>query len=212
MLSEDEKARIRHEMFLREDIHRELARAKQAEKRYGVHPFLNSPFFLTAVCGLLAGIISQTYACTRARSERREARENALREKQIALLSSVANDVSTYVSTMGSMRKLKLWLQNSQDPQDAIGRSREEVRGIYTEYFKFYLQARKADSILAEVRGYYKNGEVIELADKEERAVDAMEDAKTEDEVRRRMDLQVGVRKLLLNAMAEEIRNPSLQK
>jgi hypothetical protein len=106
VLSEDEKARIRHEMLLREEIHRELAKGKSPERRFGVHPFLNSPFFLTAVCGLFASVISHVYARTSAHNEhqlalenahheRVSALENALRERKIALLSSVANDVPT---------------------------------------------------------------------------------------------------------------------
>jgi len=207
-LSEDEKTRIRHEMFLRDEIHRELEKAKSPEKRHGVHPFLNSPFFLTAVCGLLASFISQFYVYTRARDERRLAQDNALREKAITLVSSVANDLPTYVSTMGSMRKLKLWLKThkNSDEKDEIGRPRDDVDKDYREFFKLYLQARKASSILAEVRAYYRKETVLQLADEEERAVEAIEDAKTDDEVPKRMEIQVGIRKRLLSAMTEEIR------
>jgi hypothetical protein len=210
VLSEDEKARIRHEMFLREDIHRELARTKQAEKRYGVHPFLNSPFFLTAVCGILASVISHYYVSSRAAIERKEAREKAFREKQIALLSSVANDVPTYVSTMGSMRKFKLWLKEhpkSDDTYGDTGWSRNEVSSLYKEYFRLYLQARKASSILAEVRAYYDTPQVLTLANQEDSVVDAIEEGtKMADEVNKAARAQDEVLKALIKAMVEEIR------
>ncbi len=207
-LSEDEKARIRHEMFLREEIRRELAKAKSPERKYGVHPFLNSPFFLTAVCGLLASVIGHFYSRATAENERRLAQENAIREKRIALLSSVANDVPTYVSTIGSVRNLRFWLKahkNGSDDTDEIGRPREEVYKAYSESFKWYLQVRQASSILAEVRSYFSK-DVLGFVDDEERAIEAIEDASTHDEIVEHVKGQEKTRKKLLSAMAEEIR------
>jgi hypothetical protein len=217
VLSEDEKARIRHEMFLREEIRRELTNAKSPERRYGVHPFLNSPFFLTAVCGLLASMISHFHSRATAENERRLAQENAIREKQIALLSSVANDVPTYVSTMGSMKKLKLWLKEHPDSDEKLeGRPRDEVDKDYKEYFKLYLQARKARSILAEVRSYYESPVVLGgagpgdlgLVDKEERAVEDISNAKKSEDVVGLANSQDEHLDALLRAMAREIRSP----
>ena len=70
-----------------------------------------------------------------------------------------------------------------------------------------YLQARKASSILAEVRAYYDTPQVLTLANQEDSVVDAIEEGtKMADEVNKAARAQDEVLKALIKAMVEEIR------
>jgi hypothetical protein len=171
-------------------------------------PFLNSPLFLTVIGGAVVAVITQRYTSARASYDRQLAQENAIREKKIAMVASVANDVSVYVSTVATMKKFKLWLKNNpgSDAEDELGRPRGEVLKLYAEYFRRSLQTKTANSILAEVLTYYESPQVLELVEKEKSAVDSMEDSKTSDEIIERMKGQVEIRETLLRAMAKEIK------
>lgn len=106
-------------------------------------PFLNSPFFLTIVGGLAVAGITTGYSILKAHSDEKLAKDNARREKQTAVLSMVANDLPIYVSTMGSMRELKVWLKdnkNSDDKFGDIGLPRGEALKEYLEFFKLSLE------------------------------------------------------------------------
>jgi hypothetical protein len=173
-------------------------------------PFLNSPFFLAIETGVLVGGVSQLYNWAKARSDRQLAEDNARREKQIALLSEVAKDIPTYISTMGSMRQLRTWLEDHKDPneRDDLGRPHDDVLKEYTEFFKLYLKTRSSTSILAEVGSYYEDKHVCELVNEEERAIAKIHDSKDKEERKKALDAEEKVFDTLLGVMAEEIGRP----
>jgi hypothetical protein len=171
-------------------------------------PFLNSPFFLAIETGVLVGGITQLYNWAKASSDRKLAEANSLREKQIAVLSSVTNDLPTYISTMGSMRKLRDWLlaHPNGDVTNEYGQTHDEIAELYTEFFKLHLQTKTSTSILAQVGSYYEDKQVCEYVNEENRAVERIHDAKNDQE---RADAQKAEEKTfgsLLSAMAKEIR------
>jgi hypothetical protein len=210
LLPEDEKVRIHQEMLFREEICRELAKERSSERRRGVHPFLNSPFFLTAVCGLMATAITHVYSHTAAHNEHQEAQDRAIREKKIALVSSAANDVPTYVSIFASMLKRKLWLQENtnSDAKYDDGRSRDDVHKEYWELFEAYLHARKAISILVEVQAYF--GKPVQVQVKMEKdSIDAIETAPKSKDVIPLVKSEEPKFEELLRAMVAEIKLPN---
>lgn len=210
-LTDVEKARIREEMILREEIRRELSPPREPGKR-GVHGFLNSPFFLTVVCGLAASGVSQFYVRASARNERILAHAKAVQEKKTVLITSVANDLPTFVSVYASMLKRHRWLRDpkneSEGATDEFHRPREEVYRLYVDLFKMYLQARKPESILADVKSTFESEAVADAAKREMGAIDAIGEAKTDADVKDRTKAQEPVRAALLDAMAAEIRQP----
>ncbi len=173
-------------------------------------PFLNSPFFLAIETGVLVGGITQLYNWAKAGSDRKLAEDNARRDKQIALLSSVATDIPTYISTMGSMRQLRTWLENHKDPgeRDDLGRPHDDVLKEYTEFFKLYLDTRSSTSILAEVGSYYEDKRVCELVNQEQHVIAQIHDAKDKEERKKALEAEERAFDALLGAMAEEIRKP----
>lgn len=211
MLSDSERARIREEMLLREEIRRELS-PKRDQGRTGVHGFLNSPFFLTVVCGLAASGISQFYVRSSAKTERTLAHAKAIQEKKALLITAVANELPSFVSIYASMLKRHRWLRDAKnaavDSKGELNETREEVYKLYVDLFKTYLQARKPESILADVRSTFESQEVADAAVRVAAAIDAIGSAKTDDEVKERTKAQEPVRAALLDAMAKEIRRP----
>ena len=171
-------------------------------------PFLNSPFFLAIETGVLVGGITQLYNWAKASSDRKLAEDNARREKQITVLSSVANDLPVYISTMGSLMKLKEWLKNKENQQDEVGRTREEVIALYTEFFRLFLKTKNSVAILTEVSSFYEEKAVCTAVGAEDRAIGKIHEAKGEDERKTAMKAEGGTFSSLLGAMAEEIRRP----
>jgi hypothetical protein len=173
-------------------------------------PFLNSPFFIAIETGVLIGGITQLYNMVKARSDRKLAEDNARREKQITVLSAVASDLPIYISTMGSMRKLRGWLEahpQENDEHDELGRSREEVLKEYTEFFKLYLKTKGETAILAEIVSFYETQTVCDLVIKEDQAIHTIRsDAKDKAKLQEALKAEEDIFASLLNAMAEEIR------
>lgn len=210
-LSDADRDQIREEMILREEIRRELG-PKKDHARGGVHGFLNSPFFLTVICGLAASSISQFYVRSSARNERIVAQAKAMHEKKAVLVTAVANELPSFVSIYASMLKRHRWLRDAKDGvADARGEfneTREEVYKLYVDLFKMYLQARKPESILADVRSTFESREVADAAKRQLDAINAIGEAKTDDDVKARTKAQEPIRTALLDAMANEIRQP----
>jgi hypothetical protein len=175
-------------------------------------PFLNSPFFLTITGGLLVGGATQLYNWAKANSERRTAEEKVHLEKQNALLSSVASEIPVYISTMGSMRKLQVWLEDPankpSDSKNELGRSRDSVLALYTDFYKLTLNTRTATSILVEVGSYFEDKEVCKFVNEENSAIKKIEDAKNETDRNAAAKAEEVVFDSLLAAMADEIRDP----
>jgi hypothetical protein len=177
-------------------------------------PFLNSPFFLTLVGGVVVAGITGGYSYLKAKGDRQLAQDNARREKQTAVLLSVANDLPIYISTMGSMRKLRNWLDKNPKDEDAagkpvkdeLGRPRCEVLKEYTEFFKLYLKTRGEVAILAEVGAFFDDGNVCRLVNDEDLAIDKIHDAAGDPERNAALKAETQVFASLLGAMATEIR------
>jgi len=170
-------------------------------------PFLNSPFFITVVGGLGVGAITSLYTHYKSKHDKEMAADNARREKQTAVLSSVANDLPVYISTMGSMRQLRVWLEThaNSDDKDDLGRQREEVLKEYAEFFKLYLKTKGEVAILTEVISFYRTQEVCDMVNKEDLAIHKIHDAKDRPDRLEAVKAQEEVFASLLIAMAEEI-------
>jgi len=176
-----------------------------------VGTFLNSSFFLTVVAGVAAAGITGGYSYLKANSDRQLAQDNARREKQTAVLSSVANDLPVYTSTLGSMKELKVWLADNKDNDatfGSIGLPRDVVLKEYLEFYKLSLKTRTAVSILTEVRSFYGETPVCNAVNEEEIAIERIEAAKHYPEVEAAGKAEGLVFDVLLGAMAEEIRHP----
>ena len=135
-----------------------------------------------------------------------------MRDKRAVLITSVANDLPTFVSIYTSMKTWQKWLKDpankSDTARDDYMRPRDEVSKAYFELAKMYLQARKPESILADVEVFFDSPEVRSLVKKEQDALDAIHDAETRADVAKRADEQDKVGAALLKAMAIEIRQP----
>jgi hypothetical protein len=177
-------------------------------------PFLNSNFFIALETGLLVGGITQLYNWAKAKSDRKTAEDNALREKQINLLSSTAKDLPVYISTMGSMRKLKTWLEEhkrpeekAEDQKDDLGRAHDDVLKEYSAFFKLLLETKNSAAILTEVSSFFEDNAVCEAVREEDRAIGRIHDAKNEPERAVALKAEGGTFEALLEAMAKEIRH-----
>jgi hypothetical protein len=174
-----------------------------------VGPFLNSPFVLTVVGGLAVAAITTGYSYLKASKEEKLAKDNTLREQQINVLSSVTNDLPTYVSAMGSMRNFREWLEHHDKDStevDERGRTRDKIETLYQDYFKLLLQTKNSFSILAQVSSYYEAEQVCNRVKEEVRAIDKIHDATGYKEREEAMKAQDKVFESLLAAMATEIR------
>jgi hypothetical protein len=175
-------------------------------------PFLNSPFFIAIETGVLIGGITQLYNIVKARGDRKLAEDNARREKQTAVLSSVANELPVYTSTLGSMRELKVWLEghdeNTYKKFGKIRLPREQVLKEYLEFYKLSLKTRTSASILTEVRSFY-GGAVCKAVDNEEGAIKRIEAAEDFDDVKKAGKDEESSFDALLSAMAEEAKKTS---
>jgi hypothetical protein len=150
------------------------------------------------------------YSHYKAKTDQQLAQDNARREKQTAVLSSVANDLPIYISTMGSMRQLRVWLETHTESSDKddLHRPRNEVLTEYTEFFKLYLKTRGSVAILTEVVSFYETEQVCRLVNEEDLAIDRIHDAKDRPAALEATKAEEKVFDLLLSAMADEIRHP----
>lgn len=170
-------------------------------------PFLNSPFFLALMSGVLVGGVTGLYSYLKANSDRKLAEGNARREKQTTVLSAVANDLPIYTSTLGSMKELKVWLAEDHEDGAAFGSiklTREAVLEQYLEFYKLSLKTRSSVSILTEVRSFYEEPTVCEALNHEESAIARIHDAKRVEEVKKAGEAEEKSFDALLSAMAEE--------
>jgi hypothetical protein len=174
-----------------------------------VGPFLNSPFVLTVVGGLAVAAITTGYSYLKAGKDEKLAKDNSLRDQQINVLSSVTNDLPTYVSTMGSMRNFREWLERHKEDTtevDERGRTRDEIATLYKDYFKLFLQTKNSTSILAQVSSYYEAEQVCDRVKEEVHAIEKIHDATGYREREEAMKAQDKVFESLVAAMATEIR------
>jgi hypothetical protein len=178
-------------------------------------PFLNSPFFLALMSGVLVGGVTGLYSYLKANNDRKLAKDNALREQQIAVLKSVTDDLPSYVATMASMMSFRQWLdahdKKSADV-DQRGRSRDEISKLYEDLYKLHLQKRNSTSILAQVDAYYEGQPVCDRVNDESRAIEKIHDAKDLKEREDLLHAEERVFEGLLTAMAAEIRPRSGDK
>jgi hypothetical protein len=168
---------------------------------------LNSPFFITVVGGLGVGAITALYSHFKANHDKEMAEDKVRSEKQTAVLSSVANELPVYVSTMGSMMELKNWLADNKDDDakfGSIGLPRNDVLKEYLEFYKLSLKTRTSVSILTEVRSFYGEMAVCSAVDKEESAIEAIGNAKHFDDVKAAGKAEEQAFDTLLGAMAQE--------
>ena len=172
-------------------------------------PFLNSPFFLALMSGVLISGVTGLYSHLKANSDRKLAEDKARREKQTAVLSAVANDLPAYASTLGSMKALKGWLADPKNEADnatygPIKLHRQGVLDQYLEFYKSSLKTRSSVSILTEARAFYEEPTVCEALNHEESAIKRIHDAKSYDEAKEADEAEEKSFDALLSAMAEE--------
>jgi hypothetical protein len=175
-------------------------------------PFLSSPFFVTVIGGLAVAGITAGYSYLKARNDTKLATDTARREKLTAVLSSTASDLPTYVSTMGSMKELKVWLdkydENSSETFEKLGLHHNEVLREYLEFFKLSLKTRNSVAILTEVRSFFEDPGVCDLVNREEDAIQKIDDAKDVQSIKDAGKAEGKAFDSLLSAMAEEVRKP----
>jgi hypothetical protein len=134
-----------------------------------------------------------------------------LREKRNTIITAVANDLPTFFSIYTTMLKQRMWLRANpkEEARDELGRSHNEVTASYVEMFKLYLQARKPDSIMSEVRAFFDSPEVMRVASKEDSFGDCYHNAKSADDLVTCGQEETKVRDDLLKALISELRRPS---
>lgn len=172
-------------------------------------PFLSSPFVVTVIGGLGVVAVTTLYSHFKAKNDRELAAENARRQKQTEVLSLVANDLPIYISTMGSMRELKVWLKDHKQADDKfgeIGLPHDQVLTEYLEFYKLSLKTHTAVSILMEVRSFYATESVCHLANDEDLAIKKIEEAVDFEGVKAAGKAEEKVFDSLLSAMAVEVK------
>jgi hypothetical protein len=210
VLTDTDKARIREEMVLRDEVRREIAAAQAKEPRSGLYSFLNSRFFISVVAGFALTLMPKLLLDARERRDRATATENAFREKRLGLLSSAVNDLSRYVSLKASWRQLRIWLDQHPDGTAELnGMPRAEVHATYHDFYKRLMDVRRPDAALAEVRSFFTATAVLSRADEFEKAVDRIGHATTDQELTDLVSKQNAIRDQLFRAMAEEAKQPA---
>jgi hypothetical protein len=171
-------------------------------------PFLSSPFVVTVVGGLGVVAVTTLYSHFKAKNDRELAADSARRQKQTEVFSSVVNDLPVYVSTMGSMRSLRVWLKDHQQDDDKygeVGLPRDQALAQYLKFFKLTLKTRTASSILMEVKSFYATEAVCRLANEEDLAIKNLHDASGVPQIKEAATAQDKVFDSLVSAMAEEL-------
>jgi hypothetical protein len=203
--AEEDRTRIREETFLREEIRKEIAETTHEKK--GLFAILNSPFIITVIAGLALSLLSQMFVRANAKKEEALAQEKANREKMASIITSAANDISTYESMKGSWQKRKAWLSGHTSENDEWhGRSHSDVYADYYELWKMMMQARKPDAVFAEIRSFYCGDDVGRLVGKLAGALDALSGAQTEDAVEPLIEEMDRIFESLVAAMGMELR------
>ena len=196
------------EELLRELLRREIAIATEAAvKKPGRWSFVRGSVFATVVGGAFLNLFGYASAYR----QKQQAHDQALLEKQIAVAAGFTNDLPNTLMTYVSMRKAKFWLEDEKNKSpDAktpdLGLDRQEEMKLYLDLFKSYLQSRKTDSMISELRIFYASESVKPFIDGEDAALRAIGDAKTIPELLEMFGKEPAPRHELVKAMSETIR------
>jgi hypothetical protein len=202
LLTAAERTRLREEMLLREELREELRNAAANNKSSG-GGFWKSPVFAT----ILAGLFLNLFSGVTAHFERRQVREHAMLDKRIAIASSVAQDLPTWISLKASVDKKRLWLHAhvEESAKDFIGASREDALKAYTELYKLLLHSHGIDAILGDVRLFFSTPEVERILDRFDTAP-SLNEAKSDEELMATVKTLGQLSDQLRAVLAEEIK------
>lgn len=204
VLTDEDKARIRAEVIFREDIRREVDAARTKRHGGGLFDFLNSRFFISVVAALGLSFATQLFVRANSAAARAAAHEQAIRTKRLELVTSAANDLSTYGSLRGSWLKKKLWLRLHPTLDNLNGTPRKDVEATYMDLYMRMMAVRRPEAALAEVTSFFESKAVADAAAALDKAMTATADAKLDTEIEGLCHAEDEVRATLLRAMGEE--------
>ena len=187
ILTQAERDRIRADMLFRDEIREEIATAAAAGTLVSRvrQTVLKSPVIATLVGGLLLN----SFGVMKAHYDKKQAQEQAMLEKRIAIASQFAQDISHTISIEVFFSKHKLWLKEHRDdpdPRNETGMSRAEVNAQTFELWKLLMQAKPEKAIFSEVRSFFSDPKLPALLDAADHAIDQAQAATTPQERRSR--------------------------
>ena len=171
--------------------------------------FLNSPFFITVVGGLSVSLVGHLLVRAHSRGERRLARERAIQDKQMSIITSFASDFDAYLSVRGSFLLRSAWLDanTSDDARDKYGRTRSQVYEDRRELWLLLMKTRSGLSMLAEINSVFEHDAVRALVVRLVAADDALDSGSSEVVTSQVQELGRLMGALVL-AMGAEMRKP----
>jgi hypothetical protein len=199
LLTDTDRARIREECLLREEIRRELRRPGRRKETGRLMRFLNSSFgrlvfstFLGSFGLTLVGKIILNVQAEKdhikqreqAVEDRKKEHNRALRDRKNALLSSLPQDAERYTSILGSLNRDRLWLSNPKSgPTNDIGRKRTDVENDYMTLSNRFLEARSVKADLKEIGATFSSPKVKSIVSQYHDAVEQASGSKNPEEV-----------------------------
>ena len=205
-LTDEQRAKIREECLLRDEIRRELEDAHP--RPGGALSFLNSRFGLAITTGLFAALIGPLVIRVWAKADLQREQTRAFRDKKIQLLSTFIQDKERYISLRLSIHKQRDWLLANRDKENAtndVGRRLADAESDYVDLYKRFLECRSVQADLREVKAYFGD-DVDRAADLYLTSVEHTFDAKSFKELLERNDGSDKLGNKLVDLMSEEVK------
>ena len=154
-------------------------------------------------------LVSRSHRTLVRGTQSKERDGRAIRDRKVAIMSSLGHEIERYNSIRFSTHKLKMWLREHKGDASAvddIGRKRADVENDYIAFYKTYTETRSARSGLLEAQAFF--GPTIQpLIAKELTAIENAARGETPDQLGKRLDEENEIRSQLLSAMADEIKH-----
>lgn len=210
LLSAEDVARIKDEIILREQILNDL-RDKKIKPESGWGKFLNSPFTITVIGGVVIALVGGWLQWVAGRNEKDKAYQQSLRDKKIAMLTTFGNAFDQYTYLTLDMGNKERWVfehvRDKVKPTDEYGRPYTEIVKLRDEARQKYYTGPNARAMLVEIDVLFTDQAVHENVEQLRASMDQVFD-KVQDffEFNEAVGELQPRRDALLTAMAAEIK------
>jgi hypothetical protein len=216
VLSEQEKQHIREEMLLRADIRREMEQAEEAKESSKWQAFVNSPFVITLLGGLILAWVSGRIQENIAQHDKRQAYLLTLQNKKQDLLKTFGNEF-WWVSITDMRDMSNLGYLNRYDAARDSGNKKalrhykaEDVTRIEkdaTEDTKFLRSHPSIDALCAQVKSLFDSPAVRTGVDKlNQTLINSLDDVSTAEKQEQEKIKITPLYNAVMSAMGDEIK------
>ena len=209
ILTEEEKARIREEIYYREEI-KALFRSHSSKETPPAIRFLNSAFVVTLLGGIIVAALGHFWQDASLNRQKELSRLESASQQRYDLLHNFVQDFESTTMILGTLHKQRIALaeltsKRNADPASVPQATFDSANKSYQDTWLLYKDARKINSYEVQIKARYKDAAVMSALDALDNAVNATQNAKNEEGLEATMAMVDKTFALLASAMVSEV-------